>query len=144
MNRHTDATSWVASRVTLSFVRDRRVPLLAATADVVAVLVFAAVGRSNHGESFDIAGLLGTAAPFLVGLVVAWATPYVRADPVSVRSGGLVLGSTVVLGLLIRWLFVDPPPVSFIIVAAVALAVLIVGWRGLSMLVASRVTHRVP
>jgi hypothetical protein len=129
--------------VTLYFVRDGRVPLLAATADVVAVLVFAAVGRADHGEAFDVLALLGTAAPFLAGVVAAWATPYVRADPASLRSGGLVLCATVVVGLVLRFLLLDRLPLSFVVVAAVALTVLIMGWRGLSMLVASRTTHRV-
>jgi hypothetical protein len=124
-------------------VRDGRIPLLAATADVVAVLVFAAVGRADHGEAFDVLALLGTAAPFLAGVVVAWATRYVRSDPASLRAGGLVLAATVVVGLLLRFLLLDRLPLSFVVVAAVALTVLIMGWRSLSLLVASRATHRV-
>ena len=113
------------------------------TADVVAVVVFAAVGRANHGEAFDVAGLASTALPFLVGLAAAWATPYVRADPVGLRAGVAVTAGTVVIGLLLRVAFLDRLPISFVIVAAVALTVLLLGWRGLSMLVASRATHRV-
>jgi hypothetical protein len=40
---------------------------LAASADIVAVLVFAAVGRSSHAEGVDAFGVLTTAVPFLLG-----------------------------------------------------------------------------
>ena len=77
----------------------RRIAALAFAADVVAVIVFAAVGRASHAESGDLLGLLGTAAPFLVGLVAAWATPAVRAHPAGLRAGAVVLAGTAVLGL---------------------------------------------
>jgi hypothetical protein len=32
--------------------------------------------------------------------------------------------------MLLRWAFVDRPPPSFIVVATVSLAVLVLGWRG--------------
>lgn len=122
---------------------DRRIPLLALAADIVAVLVFAGVGRSSHAEAFDLAGLAATAAPFLIGLVVAWSTPYVRSDPASLRSGAAVLAGTVVLGLGLRAMVLDRLPLSFVVVATVALAVLLVGWRVLSLVVARRVIDRV-
>ena len=43
-----------------------RITLLAAAADAVAVVVFAAVGRLSHAEADDILGLVGTAAMYLV------------------------------------------------------------------------------
>lgn len=122
---------------------DRRIPLLAAAADLVAVLVFAGVGRSSHAEAFDPAGLAATAAPFLVGLAAAWVTPYVRSDPASLRSGAAVLAGTVVVGLALRALVLGRLPLSFALVATVALTVLLVGWRALSMLVARRAVDRV-
>jgi hypothetical protein len=39
---------------------------------VLAVLLFAAIGRSSHAEFVDALGVLTTAAPFLLGLVVGW------------------------------------------------------------------------
>ena len=33
--------------------------------DVLALLVFAAIGRNNHGEGLNVLALLGTAAPFI-------------------------------------------------------------------------------
>src|SRR5947209_2916247 len=46
--------------------------MLAAGADVLAVLVFAAVGRSSHAEMVDAFEVLTTASPFLIGLVIGW------------------------------------------------------------------------
>jgi hypothetical protein len=120
----------------------RRIPALAITADVVAVVVFAAVGRMSHAQPEDLSGLLGTAAPFLVGLVAMWATPVVRAHPVGVRGALVVWAGTVVLGLGLRLAFTERLPVSFAVVTALALGVLMLGWRGLSSLVALRARQR--
>lgn len=113
-----------------------RIPALALVADLVAVVVFAAIGRVSHAEADSVLGLLGTAAPFAVGAVAAWATPRVRAAPASLRSGGIVLAGAVVLGLLLRWGFTGRLPWTFALVTAISLAVLMLGWRGLSRLVA--------
>ncbi|OZM81229.1 DUF3054 domain-containing protein [Pseudonocardia sp. MH-G8] len=120
----------------------RRIPALAITADVVAVVVFAAVGRMNHAQPDDLLGLLATAAPFLVGLVAVWATPIVRANPVGIRGALVVWAGTVVLGLALRAAFTERLPLSFAVVTAVSLAVLMLGWRGLSALVALRARQR--
>ena len=120
-----------------------RIPTLAIVADVVAVVVFAAVGRMSHGESDDMLGLLGTAAPFLVGLVAVWASPVVRARPVGVWAALTVWAGTVVIGLLLRWGFTERLPLSFAVVTAVALGVLLLGWRGLSALVSLRARQHV-
>jgi hypothetical protein len=116
----------------------RRIPALAIVADLVAVVVFAAIGRMSHGESDDLLGLLGTAAPFLVGVVAMWATPVVRAHPVGVRAALTVWAGTVVIGLLVRAGFTWSLPPSFVAVTAVALAVLLLGWRALSAAVSVR------
>lgn len=120
-----------------------RIPALALAADLVAVVVFAAIGRLNHAEPADLLGLAATAAPFAVGAAAAWATPVVRADPSGLRAGAVVLGGTVVVGLLLRLGFTGRLPPSFAVVATIALAVLLLGWRGLSLLVARRVEQRI-
>ena len=78
-----------------------RISLLAAAADAVAVVVFAAVGRLSHGEPDDLLGLVVTAAPFGVGLVAAWATPVVRREPAAWKAGFVTLVCVAVIGLLI-------------------------------------------
>ncbi|MFC4945426.1 DUF3054 domain-containing protein [Pseudonocardia sp. GCM10023141] len=120
-----------------------RIVALALAADVVAVIVFAAIGRASHDEAGDLLGLLGTIAPFAVGLAAAWATPMVRANPSGLRAGAVVLGATAVIGLLLRLAFLGRLPLAFVLVAVISLGVLLLGWRGLAMLVARRVAHRV-
>ncbi len=113
-----------------------RIPALALAADLVAVVVFAAIGRVGHAEADSLLGLLGTAAPFAVGTVAAWVSPRVRSAPASVRAGGLVVAGSVVVGLLLRLGFTGRLPWTFALVTAISLAVLMLGWRGLAMLVA--------
>jgi hypothetical protein len=120
-----------------------RIPALAITADIVSVIVFAAVGRASHDESADVLGLLATAAPFGLGLLAAWATPVVRARPAGLVAGLVVWAGTAAIGLLVRLAFLDRLPLTFAVVATVSLAVLLLGWRGLAALVAHRVAHRV-
>jgi hypothetical protein len=120
----------------------RRIPALAFAADVIAVVVFAAVGRISHAEAESLSGLLATAAPFLIGLVASWATPVVRAHPVGIRAGAVVLAGTAVLGLLLRAAFTWRLPLSFAVVTIVSLAVLLIGWRALSLLVSHRADQR--
>lgn len=118
-----------------------RITLLSAAADAVAVVVFAAVGRISHGEPDDLLGLVGTAAPFAVGLVAAWATPVVRARPASPVAGLVALAGAAGLGLLLRAGFSGGFPLIFAVVATVSLAVLLLGWRGVAALVAGT-AHR--
>jgi hypothetical protein len=113
-----------------------RIAALAFAADVTAVIVFAAVGRLSHGESGDLFALLGTAAPFLIGLVATWATPAVRAAPTGWRAGIAVLLGSAVLGLLLRAGFTGRLPLTFAVIAFGSLAVLLLGWRALSIAVA--------
>ncbi len=115
--------------------------MLALAADVVAVVVFAAAGRASHASAGDLLGLLGTAAPFLVGLAVAWATPWVRSRPTGLKAGAVALAGTAVLGLALRAAFTGRLPLGFAIVTIVSLAVLLLGWRGLAAVV-SRVAAR--
>lgn len=120
----------------------RRIPALAIVADVVAVVVFAAIGRMSHAQPDDLLGLLGTAAPFLVGLAAMWATPVVRAHPVGARAALTVWAGTVVIGLLLRLGFTERLPLSFAVVTTIALGVLLLGWRALSAVVAARTRQR--
>ena len=118
-----------------------RITPLAAAADAVAVVVFAAVGRLSHGEADDLLGLAATVAPFAVGLVAAWATPTVRREPAGWRAGAVAVVCVAGVGLLLRAGFTGRLPLSFAVVTTVSLAVLLLGWRGLAALV-SRTAHR--
>jgi hypothetical protein len=101
--------------------------------DVAFVLVFAAVGRASHEEGNAVVGALATAWPFLVGTVVGWALVRAlsRRWPLAVGSGISVTVATVVVGMLLRAVTGQGTAPSFVAVATVALAVLLVGWRAI-------------
>ena len=124
----------------------RHARLGAAAIDVAAVLIFVAAGRDSHDEDASIAGLLGVAAPFLIGLAVGWIVVVVtRGHPLSLRTGAIVWGSTLVVGLLLRRLAWDRGTAfSFIVVTALVLAMFMLGWRAIWALGPSRRAVRSP
>ena len=109
-------------------------PVLAV--DVVAVLVFAAVGRRSHdadaqGVGGALAGLAHTAWPFLVALALGWALVVARGwRPARVRPAGAAVWAVTVLGgHALRLLSGQGSAVSFLVVTAVVLGVFLLGWR---------------
>lgn len=109
---------------------------LAAGADVLAVLVFAAVGRSSHAEALDAYGMLTTAAPFLLGLLVGWLVARVWRAPLRLPVGVAVWAGVVVVGLGVRAAFTHRLPLTFVLIAAVSLALFLLGWRAVARLIA--------
>ena len=112
--------------------------------DALLVVVFATFGRGAHSEGLGVAQVWGTAWPFLVGLAVGWAALLAaRRDPRPVTSGLLLWASTLVVGMVIRGLGDGRVPHwSFMMVAAIATAVLLVGWRAVAALVVRQRTGR--
>jgi peptidoglycan/LPS O-acetylase OafA/YrhL len=121
--------------VTTQTVRPTTVTL-AAGADVLAVLVFAAVGRSSHAEALDAYGMLTTAAPFLLGLLVGWLVARVWRAPLRLPAGVAVWAGVVVVGLGVRAAFTHRLPLTFVLIAAVSLALFLLGWRAVARLIA--------
>lgn len=117
-----------------------RRPPVAFVLDVLLVVVFAAVGRASHAETSPVLGAVQTAWPFLVGTVVGWAVVRVlRKDwPVDVGPGITVWFATLVFGMVLRRLTGAGTAPSFVAVAAVILAVLLVGWRAAAAYAARR------
>lgn len=106
--------------------------------DVVLVVAFAIIGRSTHEAGLDLAGVWGTAWPFLAGLVLGWVVALAWRHPLAVWPTGVaVWAGTFVAGMLLRMASGQGVAVAFIIVAALTLAVLLIGWRGI-VLVARR------
>jgi hypothetical protein len=66
----------------------------------------------------------------------------VRAYPIRLRSGLVVLVGTAVIGLALRAAFTGRLPLSFALVAVATLAVLLLGWRGIAALVARALARR--
>ena len=108
--------------------------------DVIAVVLFVAIGRRSHDESGNaVVGALKVAAPFLIALVVGWLATRAPRAPFAVRTGLGVWLCTVALGLLLRRVVFDRGiAVAFIIVATITLGVLVVGWRAIARQVTSR------
>ena len=116
----------------------RRAALPALLADVVAVLAFAVLGRASHGEQADVVGVLVTAGPFLAGVALGWCAARVRAAPITLRAGGLVLAATLLAGLIGRAVITGRLPPTFVLVTALTLAVLLLGWRAVALAVTRR------
>ena len=109
------------------------VPVLAVFAvDVVLTIAFAAIGRASHKEGVTPYGVLETAWPFLVGLVVGWLIATMlnkRRYPLTLRTSWPVWISTVAVGMLLRWATHQGTAMAFVIVATITLGVLLLGWR---------------
>lgn len=99
--------------------------------DVLTVIVFVAVGRRSHDESGNaIVGALKVAAPFLLALAAGWLIGRAWRAPLTYPIGAGVWLSTVAFGLALRRsLFHRGIATAFVIVTAVTLAVLMLGWR---------------
>ena len=104
--------------------------------DAVLVVVFAVIGRSSHAEGLDAAGVWGTAWPFLAGLAIGWVVARAWRHPSAPwPTGVIVWAATVIVGMLLRIASGQGVQVAFVIVAAVTLAILLIGWRGVAALV---------
>lgn len=107
----------------------------ALAADVICILVFAIVGRSSHGETTNLLGVLRTAWPFLAGYVVGLGSSRGWRAPPARSTGLAVWVATVAGGMLLRLLTGAGTAWSFVIVATIVLGVLLLGWRGILALV---------
>lgn len=102
-------------------------------ADVLSIVVFVAIGRRNHDEGVAPAGVIETAAPFLVALLVTWLVALVWRDPLSPRSGAITWVGTVALGMVLRKVvFDDGTATAFVIVATVFVGAVLNGWRAIA------------
>ena len=96
--------------------------------DVLAVLVFAFVGRLSHG--LEIVGVLGTAWPFLLACLAAWAAIRVLGWPgVDARGAALIWATTLGGGIALRLLSGETAAPTFILVSAMFLGLALAGWR---------------
>ena len=110
--------------------------------DLVAIVVFALVGRSSHAESVDLLGLAGTAWPFLAGWFVGALVARIWRRPVDLVTGVIVWLGTLALGMLLRAATGAGVQLSFVVVAAIVLAVFLIGWRAAYALIRSRVPEK--
>jgi hypothetical protein len=107
--------------------------------DALCVLVFCTVGRRSHSEGLTVAGVAETAWPFLVGAAVGWVISRGWRRPASVAPTGLaVWAGTVAVGMLLRRASAQGVALSFVIVASVVTAFLLLGWRLVALVVLRR------
>jgi hypothetical protein len=114
---------------------------LAAAADIVWVLVFAAIGRRSHDEHEGVVAVLATAWPFLVGVGVGWVAARAWHRPLALWPTAVaVWAATWAVGMLLRLATDQGIAPSFQLVAAVFLGLGLVGWRALALLASRRRT----
>ena len=132
--RSRDAFQGVA-RVDEADTRGRAVALVAG--DVAALMLFAAIGRGNHGEGVFLADVCATAAPFAAGWFLASPVAGVygasargkKVGPAAAAAAkGWALG--IPAGLVFRGIGKGAiPPKPFVIVSLAATGVFLIGWR---------------
>ena len=104
----------------------QRAVITTAIVDVVAVVVFVAIGRRNHDGSTSLVNVLGVAAPFLIALFASWVGLRTWREPFNRASFVATWLITVIVGLLLRRVVFDRGiATSFIIVATITLGVLL-------------------
>jgi hypothetical protein len=107
-----------------------RPALVALATDVVCVVVFCTIGRRSHAEGLNIAGIAETAWPFLTGTGLGWLLARGWRRPQAVVPTGVVIWvCTVAVGMLLRKATSQGVAPSFIVVASLSTAVLLLGWR---------------
>jgi hypothetical protein len=105
-------------------------PAVAVFADVVCVIVFCTIGRRSHAEGITAAGVVETAWPFLAGTAVGWVAVRGWHRPTTLAPTGLVIWlCTVAIGMLLRKAISQGTALSFVVVASLVTAILLLGWR---------------
>jgi hypothetical protein len=112
--------------------------------DLGCVLVFAIAGKGSHEAGRSEWVVLAIVWPFAVAVLVAHVGWLVRArDARRVWSEGVVvLGVTFVLGMVLRVVSGRGIAPGFLVVAAVFLALTMLGWRAALRLATRRRTRR--
>ncbi|MDF9752330.1 DUF3054 domain-containing protein [Arthrobacter sp. ES3-54] len=103
---------------------------LAASADALLILLFAAIGRDAHQRGDIITGVFATAWPFLAGAALAWLALRLWHDPLRVWPAGVAVWlGTVAVGMILRAVTGQTVVLPFIIVALMSLGVFLLGYR---------------
>lgn len=118
---------------------DNRPALSAFAADVVCLVVFCTIGRRSHAEGLTLAGIADTAWPFLSGAAVGWLLARGWRRPLAlVPTGVVVWVCTIVVGMLLRKASSQGVTPSFVLVASLVTALLLLGWRVAAVLLMTR------
>ena len=116
-----------------------RPALVALATDAVCVVVFCTLGRRSHAEGLTLAGIAETAWPFLTGAAVGWLLARGWRRPVAVVPTGVVVWvCTIAVGMLLRKATSQGVSPSFVVVASLVTALLLLGWRVAAALMMTR------
>lgn len=120
----------------------RRAVTVSAGIDVVAVLVFVAIGRASHTDGVTVSGMASTSWPFLIGAAAGWAAARGWRRPADlVPTGVAVWIGCVAVGMALRVVSGQGTAVAFIAVALAFLGMELLGWRAV-VRAAGRRVHR--
>ena len=112
---------------------------LSAIADVAVIVVFVAIGREEHNSGSSVVGLLETAAPFLIALVLGWLATRAWQNPTGVGRGLGIWLVTILAGMNLRhYVFDDGTATAFIVVASAFTLTGLVGWRAITQRICSK------
>lgn len=111
--------------------RSARSPVLPAlVADIACVMFFVALGRKNHAGGVSVGGVAETAWPFLIGTAIGWLLSRGWRHPTALAPTGITVWvCTVAVGMVLRQATSEGTAASFIAVATLATALLLLGWR---------------
>ena len=104
--------------------------------DSVLIVVFAVIGRASHESGLTGAGITRTALPFLAAGIIGSLLGSRFCGASWWRSGLITWAVTVLGGIGLRLLGGETAQGAFVVVTAVVLGVLLIGWRGVSAAVA--------
>ena len=107
--------------------------MVAGALDVVAVVVFVAIGRASHDHGETAAGVVSTSWPFLTGLAVGWIVARAWRRPDALAPTGLIVWiSCVAVGMVLRVVAGQGTAAAFVVVALAFLGLELLGWRALA------------
>ena len=111
--------------------------------DATVVVLFAVIGREDHGFVSDVGDYVRVSAPFLAGLAVTIFVIRAWRRPIDWRTGvGLALGTVVIGMVLRRFVWDDGTARMFVIVTTAYMVATMVGWRLIATLVVRLVARR--
>lgn len=113
-----------------------RIAGFAAALDVALVCLFVVLGRRTHADDGGFLGFATAVWPFLAALAIGWVCSLAWRRPEGlVLPGVIVWGVTVGGGMVLRSLVGQGVQWSFIAVAALVLAAMLLGWRAVVAIV---------
>lgn len=116
-------------------------PQIAAVIDLLTVLAFVMAGRASHADDPSGSGFVAVAVPYLVGLAVGWVVLWRMglSRAMTPAAGLLIAANTWAIGTLARrFIFGGGTAFTFLLVSALFLFGVLIGWRLLAGVVARR------